>query len=238
MMSAGRSILDNLREKGWTLAENQKHDLCQLHGQPLGAYKLVVLLGGKNRFGATHFQLYLRDAGEISLEPAVIGLYNRGRYPSYNWIEIIRLSSSVSFTSGAVVDLRQGDLMRTLLQRLADLLPPGGHMMIEYASAEQQDTARSLALGIPSIATPLGHLLFSIGCGAAFKDWHFAEGGWEGPCKLQGFKPLDAHHAKAKANEIAEELTVFLNSPPRSEISHLEKEARERAGELIRRLRE
>ena len=100
--------------------------------------------------------------------------------------------------------------------------------MVEYDSPEQQDTARSLALGIPPAATPLGYILFSIGCGAGFRDWYFAEGGSEGPRKLQGYKALNRQHAQLKIKETVRELTAFLSRPP-SVTSELERAARDRA---------
>jgi hypothetical protein len=100
-------------------------------------------------------------------------------------------------------------------------------MMVEYDSPEQQDTAHSLALGIPPVATPLGYMLFLAGCGAGFKDWHFAEGGIEGPRKLQGYKALDNQHAQIKAREIAQELTSFLHQPSSGTFPQLEQAARQ-----------
>ena len=102
-------------------------------------------------------------------------------------------------------------------------------MMVEYESPEQQDTARSLALGIPPVATLLGYMLFSAGCGAGFKDWYFAEGGGEGARKLQGYKALDEQHAQMKAKELVQELRVFLSRLPLAAGSELEMAARDRA---------
>jgi hypothetical protein len=185
-MSSRQPTIDDLQEKGWRLADSQQHPLGNLQGKGLDLYKLVVLLGPKNRVGASYFQIFLRsNSGGFSREPAVMGLYSTGSYPSYNWIEIISLSSWVNFDSGRkVLAITVNGLAQQLFQYLADLIPPGGHMMVEYDSLEQQDTARSLALGIPPAFTPLGYLLFSVGCGAGFRDWYFAEGGSEGPRKL------------------------------------------------------
>ena len=97
--------------------------------------------------------------------------------------------------------------------------------MAEYDSPEQQDTARSLALGIPPIATPLGYMLFLIGCGAGFRDWHFAEGGSEGPRKLQGYKPLDRQHARLRIEQTIQELTAFLDRTSPVANSELERAA-------------
>ena len=102
-------------------------------------------------------------------------------------------------------------------------------MMVEYDSPEQQDTARSLAMSIPPIATPLGCMLFLAGCGAGFKNWHFAEGGSEGPRKLQGYKALNSRHAQPKTGEAIQELIAFLGKLPSVAGSELERAAQNRA---------
>ena len=167
-----------------------------------------------------------------------MGLHNQGSYPGYNWLEVISLAPKVEFYSGEEVSFNIAPKGRTqqLFKYLADLLPPGGHMMVEYDSPEQQDTARSLALGIPPIATPLGYMLFLAGCGAGFRDWYFAEGGSEGPRKLQGYKALDSRHARMKAKEIVQELRDFLGGQPSRTAPELEKAARERALAVLRTL--
>ena len=131
------------------------------------------------------------------------------------------------------MDIRQTGLSRELLKLIADSIPPGGHMMIEYDSPVQQETADLLRLGVPPAATPLGYLLYSIGFGAGFKDWHFAEGGSEGPRKLQGFKPLNQKHAQEGVNGLAKELLNFSNSPTDFGHSGLGKAARQRAVEIL-----
>ena len=231
LMLSKQSIIDSLQQKGWSLVNSQQYSLGSLQGKGLGSYKLVVLLGTKNRIGASYFQVLLQNArGEVSQQPVIIGLHNQGRYPSYNWIEIISLSSQVSFGSGReqVVDVSSSELTQ-LFQYLANLIPPGGHMMVQYDSPEQSDTARSLALGIPPIATSLGYLLWSVDCGAGFKDWYFAEGGSEGPRKLQGYKALNSQHAQLKAEKTVQELTAFLGKHPSVTSSELERAARDRA---------
>ena len=110
--------------------------------------------------------------------------------------------------------------------------------MVEYDSPEQQDTADSLALGIPPVATPLGCLLFLIGCGARFKDWYFAEGGIEGPRKLQGYKALDSQHAKLKIKETAKELAKLLDRLSSKDISELERAAQARALDILNGLKQ
>ena len=110
-------------------------------------------------------------------------------------------------------------------------LPPGGHLMVEYDSAQRAETARALAHGVPAIATPLGGLLFRLGFGAHFKDWQIAEGGSEGPRKLQAYKPPSDDDAERWRREAARQLEAFLaGPPPASDVVHA---AQERAAELL-----
>jgi hypothetical protein len=236
-VSSSRSIIDSLQEKELILVQEGQHPLCSLQDRNLGPYKLVVMVGQKNRIGASYFYIFLQgSSGEVSREPVVFGLHNQGKYPSYNWIEVISLSPRVSFELGKAIDVSMAETQQ-LFQYLAELIPPGGHMMVEYDSPEQQETARSLALGIPPVATHLGYMMFLAGCGDSFKDWHFAEGGCEGPRKLQGYKALDEQHAERRANETVAELTAFLARIPEEEISELERAARNRALAVLNKLK-
>jgi hypothetical protein len=219
------------------LVQEVQHPLCCLQDRNLGSYELVVTVGQKHRIGASYFYLFLQgSSGEVSREPVVFGLHHQGKYPSYNWIEVISLSPRVSFKSGKAIDISMAEI-RQLFQYLAELIPPGGHMMVEYDSPEQQETARSLALGIPPVATPLGYKMFLAGCGDSFKDWHFAEGGCEGPRKLQGYKALDEQHAERRANEMVAELTAFLAGTSEETSSELEEAARNRALAVLNKLK-
>lgn len=105
--------------------------------------------------------------------------------------------------------------------------------MVEYDSPGQRETARGLALGIPPVATQLGFLMYLIGCGTIFRDWYFAEGGSEGPRKLQGSKPLDQKHAVRAAHELASDLMEFLASPFDTTNIDLQQPARERAAWIL-----
>ena len=234
-----QSGLNHWLDKGWREAGGGEHPLEVVTGERLGETTTLVLLGPKNRFGARYFQIFLlshRD--EVGEPPVVIGLYSSGPYPSYNWVEVISLAEHITFPSstkgeGRMLDIRHTGLDRELLKRIADLIPPGGHMMIEYDSPEQRETARSLELGIPPAATPLGYLLYSIGCGAGFRNWYFAEGGSEGPRKLQGYKPLNEEHARERAHDLARGLFEFLDRPLDPSHADVEEPARQRAAEIL-----
>jgi hypothetical protein len=215
----------------WTTARGSDHPLAQLEGKPLGEANLEIMLGPKNRVGAHYFQITLRDrSGNVS-QPLLLALYHSGPYPSYNWIEVIRLARKIIFPEREVA-LSEIDL-ENLFRYLSDHIPPGGHIMVEYESEEQAETRLAIACGIPSVATHLGSILFRVGCGVAFKDWYFAEGGSEGPRKLQGFKALHDDHRRARATEMAAELRSFLHRETPPSCHQLWEAARKRAERIL-----
>ena len=222
-------------------AEDVKNiPIAFLDGSPLGAFTMRVYLGPKNSVGATYFQFVIVDGSGRESQPVLQGLCNTGEYPAYNWIEVAFFQPRVALIAtetarAAFVDLREAGLEEPLFKRLADLLPPGGHLMVEYDSPEQEETRQGLERGFPPAVTPVGSLLFRVGCGLSFKDWYFAEGGSEGPRKLQGYKPASAEDARRWVRQAAEELEAFLGGPPPT--SELVRSARQRAAALLPLLR-
>jgi len=91
-------------------------------------------------------------------------------------------------------------------------VPPGGHMMVEYDSPSQRATERVLTLGYPQAASPIGYLMFQVGC-RSYRDWYISEGGREGPRKLQGFKPWNEEIAREKTDKLRQQLSEFLLRP-------------------------
>jgi len=82
---------------------------------------------------------------------------------------------------------------------------------------------------LSDLIPPGGHM-----CGVAFKDWWFAEGGSEGPRKLQGYKALDEDHRRARAAEMAAELRSFLQrAEPTSGCRQVWQSAQKRATQII-----
>jgi hypothetical protein len=207
------------------------HPLGQLEGKPLVDATLGIVLGPKNRSGAHYFQIILRNRGGESSRPLLLGLHHSGPFPSYNWIEVISLTEKVSFPEQEIA-LSETE-SESLFRYLADLIPPGGHMMVEYESEERKETRLSLECGIPAIATPLGSMLFRVSCGVAFKDWHFAEGGSEGPRKLQGYKALNEEHRRTRGGERAAELRSFLQREQWPTCHQLWEAARGRAAQIL-----
>jgi len=150
--------------------------LARADGAAVPGGNLEIWLGPK-RVGGRYFRAAI--ASDRNAQPFLHGLYNTGPYPAQNWIEIF--------------DMRvPGEPLADYLRPLADTIPPGGHLSIEYENPVWQSTFRDLLAGTPPADTPLGKLLASLGCGASYKDWYFPEGGQEGGRKLQGNKALTA----------------------------------------------
>ncbi len=221
----------------WTAApEEPSHALAQLHGRSVGRHGLRLFLGPRSRFGARYFQVFLVDpAGSLSREPVLAGLYAAGPLPSYNWVEVgeARRSVPVGATRTAAIGERG---VRELLCLLGGIVPPGGHLMVEYDGPERAATARALARGVPPLATPLGAALLAAGCGPGIRDWYISEGGLEGPRKLQGYKPLGEAQARERGRRAARELLAFLESSRPAAGDALGRAARRRARIVLRRL--
>ncbi|HLA19287.1 MAG TPA: DUF1122 family protein, partial [Dehalococcoidia bacterium] len=204
--------LERLLARTWALAEEAQHPLGRLQGLPLGPYRLLALLGPKNNVGSRYYQLFLVDqAGRMSGEPVAFGLHNSGPYPGYNWLEVVRYEPAPAIGDGAA-DLRAVGLEETLFLALSGLVPPGGHLMVEYDSPAQRESERILTLDYPPVTSPLGYLLFRAGC-RSFRDWYISEGGREGPRKLQGYKPLDEALAKERTAALRRQLEELLAGP-------------------------
>ena len=228
----GRARIEWLLAKQWSLPD--RHALARLHGVSLGLrdapplrsgapfgsakdrpqderYRLFVLLGPKNNVGSRYFQLMLADeAGRLGEEALALGLHSSGRFPAHNWIELTQYRAVQRF-GDSTVDLATEGLDLALFEKLSPLAPDGGHMMVEYDSPSQRVTERVLTLGYPQATSPLGYLMFRVGC-RSYRDWYISEGGREGPRKLQGFKPWTDGIACEKEERLRQELADFLAS--------------------------
>ena len=202
----GRARLDSLLAKQWS--PPGEHPLTRLHGAALGPYLLIVLLGPKNNVGSRYFQLFLANGGRLGDESLALGLHNSGSFPAYNWIELTQYRAVQRFGE-QTLDLAAEGLDRTLFEMLSRLVPPGGHLMVEYDSPSQRASERVLTLGYPQVTSPLGYLMFLAGC-RSYRDWYISEGGREGPRKLQGFKPLNEEVRREKVEQLRRDLKALL----------------------------
>jgi hypothetical protein len=212
------------------------HPLQRLEGRRFAGGRLHVVPGPTSRFGALYFSLYLERDGSTSREPILVGLHHSGIYPSYNWIEVAQSNDRPTFEAEGPASqalLRPAHLRR-LMAMLGELIPSGGHLMLEYESPRWTFTARALNMGAPPAATELGELLRAAGCDASIRNWDISEGGREGPRKLQGFKPLNEERALAARRSRDRELRAFLLTPESSTHAEALADARRRARRLLR----
>jgi hypothetical protein len=244
----GRARIDALLGKRWMLPG--EHPLARLHGvtldlrdassprsdDHLGArYRLLALLGPKNNVGSRYFQLWLADEnGRLGGEALALGLHNSGRFPAFNWIELTQYHAVQRFGE-TVFDIAADGLDLALFQALSPFAPPGGHMMVEYDSPSQRASERLLTLAYPQVTSPLGYLLFQVGC-RSYRDWYISEGGREGPRKLQAFKPFNEQIAREKEDRLREELTAFLAKTDRKPADEWGEVARRTAKKILSRL--
>ncbi|MGB2696032.1 MAG: DUF1122 family protein [Dehalococcoidia bacterium] len=220
---------------GWVpVTQEPDHPLAALEGQGLAGAHLTVALGPSSRFGARYFALYISSGSVMSREAVLTGLQHSGPLPTYNWIEVAATREQVTLADGKTLTIDAGQQER-LFSLLYDFLPSGGHLMVEYDSTQRAQTARALALNVPPIATPLGELLFRIGFGAHFKDWQIAEGGSEGPRKLQAYKSPSQEDTKRWRDGAAQQIEAFLREARGS--LEVVQAARERAQALLAELR-
>ncbi len=190
----------------------------------------------RQRAGWLRFSLSLHDPnGQLSRSPLMIGIVSGGGRGVMPWFEG-RIYPSVELANGEQLDAREAGLEAELIQLLANLVPAGGHLMLEYESPGQSDTHRELLLRVPPAATHLGALMFRAGFRGAFKDWYISEGGHEGPRKLQANKSPNAVAARDAIRSNLEELRRFLKRPlpENSKDAALIARAQERARELVK----
>ncbi len=230
-----RSRLQAPLSRRWSLPPDE-HPLAGLHQQKLGPHRLLVLLGPKNSVGARYFQLFLVDPqGRLSRQPLALGLWNSGPFPGYNWVELARYDARPTF-DGERLDLAAARLDRRLFRLLSQLVPPGGHLMVEYESPGQRASERILGLGYPPVTSPLGYLLFRAGC-RSFRDWYIAEGGREGPRKLQGYKPLTEALATERTEALRRQAEELLARPETPQHGEHGRTARRLAAAVLEELR-
>jgi hypothetical protein len=183
-----------------------------------------------------NIQLVEERSGNVASPSAFSGLYSAGRKSQaiHGWVDGDYFDQIV-LSNGTYFRLSDASLDIELFKLLGGLIPRGGSLMVSYSlfsneSMIHKETKLGLDRDYPPVVTPLGFLLFEAGCGMGFKDWYFAEGGREGPEKLQGFKALNSDIAKQKADHLLSELRAFTNRTP---YDHFAETCRSTAEKLI-----
>jgi len=204
-------------------------------------HRLIVteLKPVRPRAGWLYLSVALGDARATpSRTPLAMGIVSGGGRLVRPWFEL-RIYPTVEFDDGATFDARATGLEAAFIDLLGTLIPPGGHLMIEYESPGQSATHAELLLRAPPAATHLGSLMFHAGFRGAFKDWYISEGGHEGPRKLQANKSPSPAAARAALRTHLMELAEFVKRPlPRdSKDAAVIRIAQARAQKLLGELR-
>jgi len=214
----------------------------ELRGTDSRIYRLAVTdqKPVRPRTGWLYIAVAIRDErGQPSKSPLMMGIVSGGGRLVMPWLEC-RLYPTVEMAGGgAVLDARAAGLEAGLVNLIGTLVPPGGHLMIEYESPGQNETHAELLLQVPPAASYLGSLMFRAGFRGDFKDWYISEGGHEGPRKLQANKSPNRAEARAALRRHRGELTAFVRRvlPESRAEAAVVKRAQGRARAILKELR-
>lgn len=233
-------------------SRNNLEELVSLGNNRVGKFAIrvalepIVLRPGGLFSGRTYFDIYFEDGyGRRSERPVIDkALYSVGGKGVLPWIEIGYYRPEVSFKKdegdlSQKTDIAFTDEERKLFKLLGDFIPAGGHMMMPYDLDDNvlsRMTFAALRKAVPMVATPIGFLLFQIGFIIPFRDWYIAEGGHEGPRKLQFEKPLTDERKKIVCAEIMDELKVFIEEFPEAKDVELVRRCKDNAREIRERI--
>jgi hypothetical protein len=194
------------------LAVVRKLDGSELRVGDRDTWRIVITRADpvRPRAGWFHLTVALADTnGTASQTPIMTGIVSGGGRGVKPWFEC-RFYHEVTMADGTTLDARECGLEAALIDRLGELVPDGGHLMVEYESPGQSMTHAELLLRVPPVATHLGALMFHAGFRGAFKDWYISEGGHEGPRKLQANKSPNAPAAQVAVRTHVAELMDFI----------------------------
>ncbi|HEY2105914.1 MAG TPA: DUF1122 family protein [Candidatus Binataceae bacterium] len=193
----------------------------QIDGHRCGRFRLKVTgcRPVRPRAGWLYVDIDLADSrGQPSASHFVTAIVSGGGRGVKQWVEC-RIFPQVKFqiedSDGWILDARKLGLEARFINLLGRrLIPPGGHLMIDYDSGGQDLTLAELVARVPPAACYLGELMFRAGFRGQFKDWYFSEGGHEGPRKLQANKSPNPAAARVAMAEHILMLKQFVSRPP------------------------
>jgi hypothetical protein len=188
---------------------------AKINAHRLGRFSLAVTgqRPVRPRVGWLYVDVALVDPeGDVSTSRFVSAIVSGGGRGVKQWVEC-RIFPQVEFGNGRVVNAREWRFEADFIGLLGQLIPPGGHLMIDYDSGGQDLTLAELVAQVPPPASHLGELMFRAGFCGQFKDWYFSEGGHEGPRKLQANKSPNPAAAKAALLDHLRTLKQFVRRP-------------------------
>jgi hypothetical protein len=234
------SLVKNMPDRTTDPAPAAEALAMRLDGRRIGAFGLVIteMRPIRPRSGWRYVKLSIRDKrGKISSGSLMTGIVSAGGRGVKPWIECRLFPIVISGDSPCkTVDARALGLEARMIDLIGDLIPPGGHLMIDYENPGQEETFAELVLRVPPPASYLGSLMFQAGFRGAFKDWYFSEGGHEGPRKLQANKSPDQAAARRAIANHRGELSAFVARalPTDSAQAKMVRRAQARARDLLK----
>lgn len=189
--------------------------LDDLAGERVGRFRLKVA-EWQPAAHAQRFQFAFELEGRHAPPGSIFSGIYHASVPARNVAGWIDGSYAGQTAPDPGVSLRDLDVEEPLFSLLRTVVPPNGWLALAYETLGVdttlfRETRRLLSLGAPPIVTPLGLLLHRAGCGWYIRDWYIAEGGREGPRKLQGFRPANAESEARRKAETLETLRRFLD---------------------------
>jgi hypothetical protein len=211
--------------------------------RPHGASRSVELIVSEEksvrpRTGWLYVAISLKDDHQrISPSPLATGIVSGGGRGVMPWVEL-KIYPEVLMPSGAMLDARSAGIAAALVDLLGKLIPPGGHLMVEYESPGQNETHAALLLRVPPVATELGAMMFHAGFRGPLKDWYISEGGHEGPRKLQANKSPNPKASRMALADHRCELRTFLKTskPARDADRRIIQRAQARARAILKEI--
>lgn len=208
-----------------------------LNGHPLGPYSLHLTKCEpmERRSGWRRVVFCLSDDADVQADwPVLKGFYSIAGSTRGSWLDCDFFPLQ-SF-EGRHLDLAADGLSLELFRLLGEAIT--SHCMVSYEVWEHATdlhsfTEQSYRLGIPAAATPIGELLITAGCCSGFKDWYIAEGGNEGPRKLQAEKPPTEAARESALASLARTLVEYMGRPPVGGAEAVELDCRRRAIRLL-----
>ena len=166
--------------------------------------------------------------------PVFRGIYSRGGKGVAPWADVefhLELACPLCGTVCAPDEPAAVELFSLWCR----VIPWNGHLSVAYEDDEHEETLQGLKIGVPPVLTPLGFAGYLAGFIGGFKDWYIAEGGHEGPRKLQMNKPLNLEHAERVYQEMQREVTGFMDRWNDGKDSRIRRKAAQRASRWMPR---
>lgn len=184
------------------------HPLAGVAGVTVGQGVRLRVEAKAGARGLTAFRGFL-DSDDLgtTLAPVIEGEHHAAHASAPAWLAVTAFAGTVP-VSGGEVEVPEGIDIQ-IVEALAALVPPGGHLLMEYGSDHRRVTARALRQGVPPVATPLGGMMFAAGCGVAFTDLRSVAGG-EGSPALQGYRSIDTAHEARRGPAMLAGLEYFM----------------------------